>query len=132
MLQPAIEHFVGSKNILSRPVNRTNLCGEKEFDSFNAKVRLLTFDEVRKYRDLLNKDKDVNYSYWTCSSWSSDGVDRDVIVAVDLTGNFKKRFIGDDCYVRPCFILDSDIWVEKATENVDDTPLQDGGFWDLG
>lgn len=127
MLQPAIEHFVGSKSILSRPVNRTNLCGEKEFDSFNAKVRLLTFDEVRKYRDLLNKD--ANYSYWTCSSWSSDGVDRDVIVAVDLTGNFKKRFIGDDCYVRPCFILDSDIWVEKATENVDDTPLQDGGFW---
>lgn len=126
-LQPAIEHFVGSKSILSRPVNRTNLCGEKEFDSFNAKVRLLTFDEVRKYRDLLNKD--VDYSYWTCSSWSSDGVDRDVIVAVDLNGNFKKRFIGDDCYIRPCFILDSDIWVEKATENVD-TPLQDGGFWD--
>lgn len=126
MLQPAIEHFVGSESILSRPVNRTNLCGEKEFDSFNAKVRPLTFDEVREYRDLLNN---VDYSYWTCSSWSSNGADRNAIVAVDPNGNLKKHFIGAVCYVRPCFILDSDIWVEKATENVD-APLQEGGFLD--
>lgn len=126
MLQPAIEHFVGSESILSRPVNRTNLCGEKEFDSFNAKVRPLTFDEVREYRDPLNN---VDYSYWTCSSWSSNGADRNAIVAVDPNGNFKKHFIGAVCYVRLCFILDSDIWVEKATENVD-APLQEGGFLD--
>lgn len=114
MFQPAIEHFVGSESILSRPVNRTNLCGEKEFDSFNAKVRPLTFDEVREYRDLLNN---VDYSYWTCSSWSSTGADRNVIVAVDLSGNFKKRFIGDGGRIRPCFTLDSNIWVEKAPED---------------
>ena len=90
--------------------------------------RSLPFDE--DLPPLRQKTNDYKESMLReCSSWSSDGVDRDVIVAVDLTGNFKKRFIGDDCYVRPCFILDSDIWVEKATENVDDTPLQDGGFW---
>ena len=82
----------------------------------HAKVRPLTFDEARKYNDLL-VNKDLPDWYWTCTAWSTEERGWGNSVAVVSPSGFFYDCNCNDCIgVRPFCILKSNIFVSKVTE----------------
>lgn len=82
----------------------------------HAKVRPLTFDEARKYNDLL-VNKDLPDWYWTCTAWSTEerGWGNSVAI-VSPSGDFGYCNCRNGDGVRPFCILKSNIFVSKVTE----------------
>lgn len=84
--------------------------------TFESKVRPLSFDEARKYNDLL-VSKDFAGWYWTCSPWSTPERGWEHTVAVVSSGGDFNDF---DYYyyfgVRPFCILKSNLFVSKVEE----------------
>lgn len=85
-------------------------------DGVDAKVRPLTFDEARKYNDLL-VNKDLPDWYWTCTAWSTEERGWGNSVAVVSPSGYvslNRYYYGRG--VRPFCILKSNIFVSKVTE----------------
>lgn len=78
-----------------------------EFKEEFGKVRPLTFDEARKYNDLL-VNKDLPDWYWTCTAWSTEerGWGNSVAV-VSPSGNINNNNYNNSNGVRPFCIADS-------------------------
>lgn len=58
-IQPIIESEVGENNLVEHTVELTSVDMQHEFDDCKCKVRPITFDEARKYNNLLpNKELD--------------------------------------------------------------------------
>lgn len=110
-IQPIIEAEVGEDNIVEHTVDLVSVDMQKEFEPCTCKVRPLTFDESRKYNDLL-VNKELEDWWWTCTPWSTDDRDyKHAIAVVSSSGDFDYCFC-DYCYgVRPFCILKSDIFV---------------------
>lgn len=116
-IQPIIESEVGENNLVEHTVELTSVDMQHEFDDCKCKVRPITFDEARKYNNLL-PNKDLDDWWWTCTPWSTEerGCSYSIAV-VSSAGDF-----GDnDCYdgydgVRPVCILKSNIFVSKKGE----------------
>ena len=112
---PEFKEEFGSDNLCSRQVSLATVDMQRKDLVLHAKVRPLTFDEARKYNDLL-VNKDLPDWYWTCTAWSTEerGGGNSVAV-VSPSGN-----ISFDYYycrgVRPFCILKSNIFVSKVTE----------------
>ncbi len=68
-IQPKIEARVGAENILEHVADLVTMDMQHDFGTLNCKVRSFTFDEARKYNDLL-ANKDLDSWTWTCTSWS--------------------------------------------------------------
>lgn len=84
--------------------------------TFECKVRPLTFDEARKYNDLLVSEE-FNGWYWTCSPWSTPERGWKYTVAVVSSGGGIYYYNYDDDYgVRPFCILKSNLFVSKVEE----------------
>ncbi len=67
-IQPMIETEVGIENIITHTVDLTSVDMQNEFGEVECKVRPITFDEARKYNDLLvNKDLDACFNCPECS-----------------------------------------------------------------
>lgn len=113
-IQPVIEAEVGAGNIIEQVVNLTSVDMQEEFKPCYCKVRPITFDEARKYNNLL-VNKKLNDWWWTCTPWST--ADRNckyAIAVVSPSGDFS---IHDCCHnlgVRPFCILKSNIFVSKG------------------
>lgn len=113
-IQPIIEDELGSDNIVEHTVDLNSVDMQHEFEPCTCKVRPITFDEARKYNDLL-VNKNLDDWWWTCTPWST--AERNwkyAISVVSPSGSF-----GDfDCYcnggVRPICILKSNIFVLKG------------------
>lgn len=113
-IQPAIEAGVGVGNIIEQVVSLTSVDMQGEFKPCYCKVRPITFDEARKYNNLL-VNKDLDDWWWTCTPWSTaDRGWKRTITVVSPSGNF----ISNNCYyyygVRPFCILKSNIFVSKG------------------
>lgn len=113
-IQPAIEAGVGVGNIIEQVVSLTSVDMQGEFKPCYCKVRPITFDEARKYNNLL-VNKDLDDWWWTCTPWSTaDRGWKRTITVVSPSG----YIVNCDCNningVRPFCILKSNIFVSKG------------------
>jgi hypothetical protein len=113
-IQPVIEAEVGAGNIIEQVVNLTSVDMQDEFKPCYCKVRPITFDEARKYNNLL-VNKEFDDWWWTCTPWSTaDRGWKYEIAVVSPSGDI----CNNRCYglygVRPFCILKSNIFVSKG------------------
>lgn len=113
-IQPAIEAGVGVGNIIEQVVSLTSVDMQDEFKPCYCKVRPITFDEARKYNNLL-VNKDLDDWWWTCTPWSTaDRGWKRTIAVVSPSGDFDNNRCNFDNGVRPFCILKSNIFVSKG------------------
>lgn len=101
-------------NIIEQVVSLTSVDMQGEFKPCYCKVRPITFDEARKYNNLL-VNKDLDDWWWTCTPWSTaDRGWKRTITVVSPSGDVCSSI----CYyyfgVRPFCILKSNIFVSKG------------------
>lgn len=115
-IQPEIEAVVGVENLVEHIVDLTSVDMQNEFGSCTCKVRPITFDEARRYNDLL-VNNDLPDWYWTCTPWSTKerGWEHSVAV-VSPRGYVSNYNCGGHYGVRPFCILKSNIFVSKVEE----------------
>ena len=113
-IQPIIEKYVGAENIVEHEVDLTSVDMQTEFKPCKCKVRPITFDEARKYNNLLVND-DLDDWWWTCTPWSTEkrGYKYSMTV-VSSSGYFGSGGFYYDIGVRPFCILKSNIFVSKG------------------
>jgi hypothetical protein len=114
-IQPIIEAEVGEENIVTSVVDLISVDMQNEFsDKCECAVRPLTFDEARKYNNLL-VNNDLDDWWWTCTPWStsSRGYSRSIAV-FSPSGCFRSHGCGGNGGVRPFCILKSNIFVSKG------------------
>lgn len=103
----------GAENIIEHEVDLTTVDMQKDYGTMNCKVRPITFDEARKYNDLL-VNKELPDWYWTCTHWSTDDRGLKYSVAVmSPAGNINNYIYNYNYGVRPFCILKSNIFVSK-------------------
>lgn len=115
-IQPIIESEVGENNLVEHTVELTSVDMQHEFDDCKCKVRPITFDEARKYNNLL-PNKELDDWWWTCTPWSTAEREWKYNVAVvSSAGNILSSGCGSSRGVRPVCILKSNIFVSKKGE----------------
>ena len=115
-IQPIIESEVGENNLVEHTVELTSVDMQHEFDDCKCKVRPITFDETRKYNNLL-PNKELDDWWWTCTPWSTaERGCKYSIAVVSSAGNFYYRYCYNNYGVRPVCILKSNIFVSKKGE----------------
>lgn len=113
-IQPIIENALGAENLVEHKVNLTSVDMQHEFEDCVCKVRPITFDEARKYNDLL-VNKDLGDRWWTCTPWSTKERGLEYSIAlVSPSGYFGSRHYNGYGGVRPFCILKSHIFVSKG------------------
>lgn len=115
-IQPIIESEVGENNLVEHTVELTSVDMQHEFDDCKCKVRPITFDETRKYNNLL-PNKELDDWWWTCTPWSTAERGCKYSIAVVWSAG---SIVSTDCNygygVRPVCILKSNIFVSKKGE----------------
>lgn len=115
-IQPIIESEVGENNLVEHTVELTSVDMQHEFDDCKCKVRPITFDEARKYNNLLSS-KDLDDWWWTCTPWSTKERGWSYSMAVvSSAGRIRNRRCDYNYGVRPVCILKSNIFVSKKGE----------------
>lgn len=115
-IQPIIESEVGENNIVEHTVELTSVDMQHEFDDCKCKVRPITFDEARKYNNLL-PNKELDDWWWTCTPWSTEERGWGYSMAVvSSAGDVCNYSCGLSSGVRPVCILKSNIFVSKKGE----------------
>ena len=115
-IQPIIESEVGENNLVEHTVELTSVDMQHEFDDCKCKVRPITFDETRKYNNLL-PNKELDDWWWTCTPWSTAEREWKYNVAVvSSAGYIGHGNCNDVSGVRPVCILKSNIFVSKKGE----------------
>jgi hypothetical protein len=113
-IQPVIESEIGAGNIIKQAVSLTSVDMQDEFKPCYCKVRPITFDEARKYNNLL-VNKDLDDWWWTCTPWSTaDRGWKYAIAVVSPSGYFNCNGCDDFNGFRPFCILKSNIFVSKG------------------
>lgn len=112
-IQPEIEAVVGAENLVEHTVDLISVDMQNEFGTCTCKVRPITFDEARKYNDLL-VDKELPDWYWTLTPWSTKERGWEYPVAVvSPRGRIDNCRCNSCSGVRPFCILKSNIFVSK-------------------
>ena len=115
-IQPIIESEVGENNLVEHTVELTSVDMQHEFDDCKCKVRPITFDEARKYNNLL-PNKDLDDWWWTCTPWSTaERGCKYSIAVVSSAGSVNSSGCDGSGGVRPVCILKSNIFVSKKGE----------------
>ena len=113
-IQPIIEAEVGSDNIVEHDVDLISVDMQHEFEPCTCKVRPITFDEARKYNDLL-VNEDLNDWWWACTPWSTAERGYQLSIAVVAPSGIISFNLCDCNFgVRPFCILKSEIFVSKG------------------
>ena len=113
-IQPVIEAAVGAENLVENEVDLTSVDMQNEFGTCTCKVRPITFDEARKYNNLIVA-KDIGDWWWTCTPWSTEerGWQYSITV-VSPSGRIDYDGYDYGFGVRPFCILKSNIFVSKG------------------
>lgn len=115
-IQPVIEAEVGAENIVEHSVDLTSVDMQSEYKDCTCKVRPITFNEARRYNDLL-VNKDLDDWWWTCTPWSTSDRGRKYSISVVApSGCVCSRSCNSNNGVRPVCILKSNIFVSKKGE----------------
>lgn len=113
---PKIEGAVEKDSILSQTVKLTTVDNQDIYKDVTGRIRLLTFDEARKYNPLI-VNEDVGGYWWTMTPWTSRDRWEYPIAVVSPVGDFICRY----CYyyfgVRPVLYLKSNIFVSLGGKN---------------
>lgn len=114
-IQPIIENEVGAENLVEHRVSLETMDGHDNYGELTCKVRPITFDEARKYNDLI-VNKDLNDWWWTCTASTSPNREYNHSMVVVLpSGCFNNNYTCNKRNgVRPVFILKSNIFVSKG------------------
>lgn len=115
-IQPIIESEVGENNLVEHTVELISVDMQHEFDDCKCKVRPITFDEARKYNNLL-PNKELDDWWWTCTPWSTAKRGWTYSMAVvSSAGDVDYSSWHSNDGVRPVCILKSNIFVSKKGE----------------
>ena len=113
-IQPTIEEEVGAENLVEHTVSLTTVDGQDDYGELTCKVRPLTFDEARKYNNLI-VNNDLDDWWWTCTAWTSPNREYNRSITVVLpSGCIYNCFCSFSDGVRPVCILKSNIFVSKG------------------
>ena len=113
---PIFEADFGAENIVEHNVDLTSVDMQNEFGQCTCKARLITFDEARRYNDLL-VNNNLDDWWWTCTPWSTKERGYEYSIAVVRpSGGFRCNCYYDAFGVRPVCILKSNIFVSKKGE----------------
>lgn len=113
-IQPTIENEVGAENLVEHRVSLETVDGQNDYGELTCKVRPITFDEARKYNNLI-VNNDLDDWWWTCTAWTSPNREYNRLKAVVLpSGNVYYYVCGNSRGVRPVCILKSNIFVSKG------------------
>ena len=109
------EKEFGSENIVEHITDVISVDMQK-YDSYMGKIRLLTFDEARKYNALIANEELPRW-WWTMTPWSTKERGWEYSIAVvSPSGFIFNNGCNDDSGVRPVCILKSNIFVSKKND----------------
>lgn len=113
-IQPTIENEVGAENLVEHRVSLETVDGQNDYGELTCKVRPITFDEARKYNNLI-VNNDLDDWWWTCTAWTSPNREYNRLKTVVLpSGLINYNFCYYSYGVRPVCILKSNIFVSKG------------------
>ena len=113
---PEFKEEFGAENLCSATASLATVDMQNKNSILHAKVRPLTFDEARKYNELL-VNKNLPDWYWTCTPWSTKERGWEYSVAVVSPSGVIRNYNYNYCNgVRPFCILKSNIFVSKVEE----------------
>ena len=113
-LLPVVEGAVGKDNIVSHSADLTSVDMQNEFGEVDCRMRPISFDEARRYNELL-VNKKLSDWYWTLTPWSTEARGWKYSMAVVSPPG---KVSNNHCHrrsrgVRPVCILNSNIFVSK-------------------
>lgn len=107
---PKIEEVVGKDSILSQTVKLTTVYNQDIYKDVAGRIRLLTFDEARKYNPLIVNEELDDY-WWLMTPWTSNDRLNYTVTVVSPSGNFGNGSCSNRSGVRPVLYLKSNIFV---------------------
>lgn len=107
---PKIEEVVGAENILPQTVKLTTVDNQNVYEDVTGRIRLLTFDDARKYNSLI-VNEDLNNYWWLMTPWTSEDRWKYPIAVVSPGGGIDSRGYYGSGGVRPVLYLKSNIFV---------------------
>lgn len=114
---PEFKEEFGAENLCDATTSLVTVDMQNKDKELHAKARPLTFEEARKYNELL-VNKDLPDWYWTCTAWSTEERGWPYSVAVvSPDGDFSSNYCDCSNGVRPFCILKSNIFVSKVEED---------------
>lgn len=113
---PKMEDVVGSENILPQTIKLTTIDNQNVYEDVTGKIRLLTFDEARKY-NLLIVNEDLGDYWWLMTPWTSRDRWEYPVTVVSPGGIFDYWRCIYRSGVRPVLYLKSNIFVSLGGKN---------------
>lgn len=114
---PEFKEEFGAENLCDATTSLVTVDMQNKDEELHAKARPLTFEEARKYNELL-VNKDLPDWYWTCTAWSTEERGWPYSVAVvSPSGSIGSNDFNCSSGVRPFCILKSNIFVSKVEED---------------
>lgn len=103
----------GEDNICEEEVFLITMDGQKKYGICNCRVRLLTFDEWRKYNQYLPKEVFDEW-YWLCTPWSTPDRCGEHSVAVCYAGGLGSSNANFSYRCAPACVISSSVKVERV------------------
>lgn len=107
---PKIEAAVGKDSILSQTVKLTTVDNQDVYKDATGRIRLLTFDEARKYNPLIVNEELDDY-WWLMTPWTSNDRLNYPVAVVSPSGRIFYWLYYYRYGVRPVLYLKSNIFV---------------------
>lgn len=107
---PKIEEVVGKDSILSQTVKLTTVDNQDIYKDVAGRIRLLTFDEARKYNPLIVNEELDDY-WWLMTPWTSNDRLNYPVAVVSPSGLISYWDCLSQYGVRPVLYLKSNIFV---------------------
>lgn len=107
---PKLEEAVGKDNILSQTVKLTTVDNQNVYEDVTGKIRLLTFDEARKYNQLI-VNEELDDCWWMMTPWTSKDRLEYPVAVVSPVGLITYGDYNNIIGVRPVLYLKSNIFV---------------------
>ena len=100
---------IGSENVVPMLRNLISIDGQDEYGECTDLISIISVDEYRKYRGLIENTND--YWWWTLTPWSTkrNGIEKTLTV-VSPGGCVNRDSCGSNCGVRPFCIFSSSIF----------------------
>lgn len=107
---PKIEEVVGKDSIFSQTVKLTTVDNQDIYKDVAGRIRLLTFDEARKYNPLI-VNEELDDCWWMMTPWTSKDRLEYPVAVVSPVGSIYDWIYVRSNGVRPVLYLKSNIFV---------------------